>query len=98
MGERAVSSAVIPRGLVASLVLVRLTMRVNITGFNDIMLPVVGDVPVDTKVPVGDFVNLEDLPVQSSKMLIEVIFVYATLIAPPVMRFVSESMHKMFKY
>jgi hypothetical protein len=47
---------------------------------------------------VGDFVNLEDLPVQSSKMLIEVIFVYATLIAPPVMRFVSESMHKMFKY
>jgi hypothetical protein len=59
-------------------------MRANITGFNNIMCPVVGDVPVNTETPVGDFINLKDLPVQSSKMLIEVLFGCATLIAPQV--------------
>jgi hypothetical protein len=59
-------------------------MRANITGFNDIMRPVVDDVPVDTEASVGDFINLEDLQVQSSKMLIEVLFGCATLIAPQV--------------
>ncbi|TVU13952.1 hypothetical protein EJB05_37392, partial [Eragrostis curvula] len=32
----------------------------------------VGDVAVYSEAPGGDFVNLEDLPAQSSKMLIEV--------------------------
>jgi hypothetical protein len=40
----------------------------------------VGDVPVDSEAPVvttcGDFVNLEDLPAQSSKMLLKVGFAY----------------------
>jgi hypothetical protein len=38
------------------------------------VLSVVGDVPVDNECTYGDFVNLEDLPAQSSKMLIRVGF------------------------
>ena len=53
-------------------------METNILGFNNIVHSVVGDVPVDSEVP-GDFVNLENLPVQSSKMLVGVEFAYVCL-------------------
>ena len=49
-------------------------MGVNILGFNGFVHSVVGDVPVDSAC--GDFINLEDLPAQSSKMLIGVGFGY----------------------
>jgi hypothetical protein len=39
------------------------------------VLSVVGEVPVDSEAPIyGDFVNLEDSPAQSSKMLLGVGF------------------------
>ena len=53
---------------------IRLSIETNILGFNDIVHSVVGDVPVDSAC--GDFINLEDLPAQSSKMLTGVGFAY----------------------
>jgi hypothetical protein len=44
----------------------------NLTVF---VFSVVGDVPVDSEVLGGDFVNLEDLSTQSSKMLPGIWFV-----------------------
>ena len=54
----------------------RLLMGANILKFNGIVHLVVGDVSVDSEGVCGDFVNFENLPVQSSKMLIRVEFVY----------------------
>ena len=51
-------------------------MGANILGFNGVVHSVVGDIPVDSEAPMCDFVNLEDLPVQSSKMLIRIRFAY----------------------
>ena len=50
-------------------------MGVNILEFNGIVLLVVGDVLIDSET-FADFINLEDLLDQSSKMLIWVEFVY----------------------
>ena len=50
-------------------------MEMNFVGFNGIVLLVVVDIFVDSEMPVVTFVNLEDSPDQSSKMLIEVGFV-----------------------
>ena len=52
-------------------------MGANILEFNSVMFSGVGGDPVDSEVPIyGDFVNLEDLPAQSSKMLLGVGFAY----------------------
>lgn len=50
------------------MVLARLFMGANFSGFNGIVLSRVGR---DAR---GDFVNLQDLPAQSSKMLIDIGF------------------------
>ena len=50
-------------------------MGTNFLRLNVILLIMVGDVPVDSEMPVVTFVNLEDSPDQSSKMLNEVGFV-----------------------
>ena len=50
-------------------------MGANILEFNGVVHSVVGDIPVGSETSVcGDFVNLEDLPAQFSKMLIGVGF------------------------
>ena len=54
----------------------RLLVRANILKFNGIMHLVVGGVFVDSEGVCGDFVNFENLPVQSLKMLIRVEFAY----------------------
>jgi hypothetical protein len=47
-------------------------VRVNFLIFNDVVFLVVDDVPVDSEA--CDFVNLDDLPAQYSKMLIRLGF------------------------
>ena len=50
-------------------------MKANILGFNGFVLSVVGDVPVNNKVPVvTSSIFLEDLAALSSKVLIRVGF------------------------
>jgi hypothetical protein len=53
-------------------------MKAKILEFNGVMLSVVDNILIDSKIP-GDFANLEDLPAQCSKMLIEVKFIYVCL-------------------
>jgi hypothetical protein len=48
-------------------------MGANLSGFNVFVLSMVGDISVDSEASIyGDFNNLEDLPGQSSKMLLGV--------------------------
>ena len=51
-------------------------MGANILGFNGVVHSVVGDIPVDSETSMCDFVNLENLPAQSSKMLVGIVFAY----------------------
>ena len=56
--------------------MLNISVKAKIPGFNGIVFSVVDDVTIDTASACSDFVNLEDLLVQSSKMLIGVGFVY----------------------
>jgi hypothetical protein len=62
-------------GLFTCVELVRFvyTVRANLSRFNVFVLSVVGDARRQRDA-CGDFVNLEDLPAQSSKMFLEVGF------------------------
>ena len=46
-------------------VLVGLPIGANISGFDGVVFLVVGDIPIDNKTPVCDFVNLEYFSAQS---------------------------------
>ena len=46
-------------------------MGANILEFNSVVLSIVSDIPRRQRDAYGDFINLENLPSQSSKILIE---------------------------
>ena len=52
-------------------------MRANILKFNVVVFSMIGDVARRQRGTCDDFINLEDLSAQSSKMLIERIWVHA---------------------
>ena len=51
-------------------------MRANILKFNVVVLSMIGDVARRQRGTCDDFVNLDDLPAQSLKMLIGIWFAY----------------------